>query len=225
MSTLLREQVYEHVLDLILRGQIGPGEKVLEERLSNELNVSRTPIREAFRLLESDGYLQVTARRGAVVASISRDDVRNVYQVVSALEGYAVLIATPAITEPQIHKLVQLNRRLSKAAANGDHVDFFNMNKVFHAMIFSSCTNPIFLEQTEKFRNRIERFRALSLSIFGRMQKSVQEHEEILDAIRGRKPEHARVLQERHVLRGGEVVLRMLDTMYPSSHTKARASS
>jgi DNA-binding GntR family transcriptional regulator len=223
MNTLLRERVYEHVLDLILRGQIGPGEKMLEERLSSELSVSRTPIREALRLLESDGYVEVTARRGAVVASISRADVRNVYEIVSALEGYAVLISTPALTESQIDKLAQLNRRLSKIVARDDHIRFFDMNKMFHATIFSACRNLLFLDQIKKFRNRIARFRVLSLSVSGRMEQSVQEHEEILDAIRARKSGHARVLQERHVLRGGEVVLRMLESMYPPSRAKTRA--
>jgi DNA-binding GntR family transcriptional regulator len=219
---LLRQAVYDHVLDYILTGRLSPGEKVLEEKLSSELSVSRTPIREALRLLESDGYVQVSARRGAVVASISRDDVKNVYQLVGALEGYAVLCATKSLTAAQIDQLSQQNGRISKIVQKGDHVRFFELNRVFHATMFSACGNPLILDQIEKFRNRIARFRILSLSVPGRMLRSAEEHDEIVEAIRARDPGAARALQEQHVLRGGEVVLQALDSMFSPSQARSR---
>jgi DNA-binding GntR family transcriptional regulator len=222
-SVLLRKQVYDYVLRLMLTGQLNPGEKILEERLSRELGVSRTPIREALRLLESDGYIQVTARRGAVVAAISAQEVKDVFDVVSALEGRAVLLACPLLDDAKLKRLRELNGILREIAAKGDIVKYLNVNHSFHALILNACPNALLLEQIGKFRNRVERFRMLSLSAPARLEHSVDEHEAIIEALAARQGARSKALQERHVLNAAEAITFVVQRMYPAAPSLNRA--
>jgi DNA-binding GntR family transcriptional regulator len=218
---LLRQHVYEHVLRLVVTGQLSPGEKILEERLSKELEVSRTPIREALRLLESDGYLQVEARRGASVSSISEQGVKDLYDLVSALEGRAIFLASPLLGEAELKKLAELNRNLRQIVTKGDAIKFHEINRTFHLIALQACPNSLLLEQITRFRNRVARFRLISLSAPGRMHRSVEEHEAIIGALVEGKAARARHLHERHVLKGGECVARILrEVRSPSGQLK-----
>lgn len=100
----LRERILETIRDAILKGSLKPGEKVAEPELAERFGISRTPIREAFRQLESEGYLTVIPRKGAVVAALSEKDVDEFYAIKSILEGYAAELAATRLSEKDIEK-------------------------------------------------------------------------------------------------------------------------
>ena len=115
----LREKILEMIRDAILKGTMKPGERVSEPELAERFGISRTPIREAFRQLESEGYLEVIPRKGAVVASLSERDIEEFYAIKILLEGFAAKMAAEKLTEKDIDRLESINERLKKVAADG----------------------------------------------------------------------------------------------------------
>src|SRR5512136_2381908 len=115
----LREKILETIRDAIMSGGLKPGEKVAEPELAERFGISRTPIREAFRQLESEGYLHVVPRKGAVVATFSQRDVEEFYAIKSILEGYAARRACEKLTPREIEKLQAINDRLRQLASEG----------------------------------------------------------------------------------------------------------
>jgi len=116
----LREKILETIRDAILKGTLKPGEKVAEPELAERFGISRTPIREAFRQLESEGYLTVIPRKGAVVTALSEQDVQEFYAIKSILEGYAAELAATRLSLKEIERLEAINERLRELAKEGD---------------------------------------------------------------------------------------------------------
>src|SRR5512146_1701899 len=130
----LRERILETIRDAIISGALKPGEKVAEPELAERFGISRTPIREAFRQLESEGYLTVIPRKGAVVVSFSERDVDEFYAIKSILEGYAARRACEKLTPREIEKLQAINDKLRQLAAEGDVKHFFKVHNSFHEL-------------------------------------------------------------------------------------------
>src|SRR5512144_1029938 len=128
----LREKILETIRDAIMAGVLRPGEKVAEPELAERFGISRTPIREAFRQLESEGYLTVIPRKGAVVVSFSQRDVEEFYAIKSILEGYAARNACEKLSDRELDKLQAINDRLHTLAAEGDVKHFFKVHNSFH---------------------------------------------------------------------------------------------
>src|SRR5690349_6633325 len=116
----LREKILETIRDAIMSGALKPGEKVAEPELAERFGISRTPIREAFRQLESEGYLTVIPRKGAVVVSFSPKEVEEFYAIKSILEGYAARRACINLTAREVDKLKTINEKLRQLADDGD---------------------------------------------------------------------------------------------------------
>jgi DNA-binding GntR family transcriptional regulator len=121
----LREQIVSSLRESIIKGELYSGQKLTEPDLAEKLGISRTPIREAFRQLESEGFLTVIPRRGAVVSRITRKEIDDFYELKSLLEGYAARIAAEKITEKGIEKLRKINEQLTVLAEKGDVEAFF----------------------------------------------------------------------------------------------------
>ncbi len=121
----LREKILETIRDAILKGSLKPGERVSEPELAERFGISRTPIREAFRQLESEGYLEVIPRKGAVVASLSERDVEEFYAIKIILEGFAARMAAEKLSDKDIDRLEAINTKLQKLADEGDVKNFF----------------------------------------------------------------------------------------------------
>jgi DNA-binding GntR family transcriptional regulator len=206
----LREKILETIRDAIISGVLKPGEKVAEPELSERFGISRTPIREAFRQLESEGYLTVIPRKGAVVASFSQRDVEEFYAIKSILEGYAARKACENVTPREISKLQAINDKLSLLAKDGDIKHFFKVHNSFHELFVRAADNE---KLTEMIINLVERFQLLriaSLSVPGRMEFSVQEHQKIIEAFRNGNADLAETLVRSNAEYGGRSWCRMV---------------
>src|SRR6056297_685968 len=142
----LREKILETIREAILKGNLKPGEKVAEPELAERFGISRTPIREAFRQLESEGYLQVIPRKGAVVASLSERDVEEFYAVKTILEGFAARLAAEKMTSKDIERMEAINSRLEQLAQQGDVKTFFKVHNEFHQLFIRAAENEKLLE-------------------------------------------------------------------------------
>lgn len=206
----LREKILETIRDAILKGTLKPGERVSEPELAERFGISRTPIREAFRQLESEGYLEVIPRKGAVVASLSARDVLEFYSIKSILEGYAARIAAEKLSEKEIERLEAINARLQQIAADGDIKTFFRVHNEFHDLFIKAAGNDKLGELINQLVLKFNRLRLASLAQPGRMEISVQEHRKIIEAFRKHDGEQADNLVRRTATIGAEVLIQSM---------------
>lgn len=203
----LREKILEHIRDAIISGTLKAGSRVSEPELADRYGISRTPIREAFRQLESEGYLTVIPRRGAVVSEFSQKDVEEFYAIKSILEGYAARMACDRLTGKELDRLQANNNRLSELAAHEDFKTFFKVHSEFHDMFIKAADNEKLKELITSLVTRFQRLRFMSLSLPGRMQIAVQEHQKIIEAFRRKDSDAAEMLVRKNAEYGGRVLL------------------
>lgn len=203
----LREKILETIRDAITNGQLKPGEKVAEPELAEKFGISRTPIREAFRQLESEGYLTVIPRKGAVVVSFSSKEVEEFYAIKSILEGYAASQACLHLTNREIDRLESINEKLRGLAEHDDIKLFFKIHNDFHELFRKAAYNSKLDEMISSLVSKFQRLRYASLSKPGRMFVSVQEHVKIIEAFRARDGKLAEELVRKNAEYGGRVLM------------------
>lgn len=203
----LREKILETIRDAIISGALKAGSRVSEPELAERFGISRTPIREAFRQLESEGYLTVIPRRGAVVREFSQKDVEEFYAIKSILEGYAARRACEKLTSREMDRLQSINDRLAELADQNDIKTFFKVHSDFHDLFIKAADNDKLREMITSLVNRFQRLRLMSLSMPGRMAISVHEHEKIIEAFRRRDVESAELLVRKNAEYGGKVLV------------------
>jgi DNA-binding GntR family transcriptional regulator len=203
----LREKILENIRDAIISGTLKAGSRVSEPDLAERYGISRTPIREAFRQLESEGYLTVIPRRGAVVSEFSQKDVEEFYAIKSILEGYAARRACTKLTPKELERLQAINERLSELADQNDIKAFFKIHGDFHDLFIRAADNEKLRELLSSLVTRFQRLRFMSLSLPGRMRISVQEHEKIIDAFSRKDAEAAETLVRKNAEYGGRVLM------------------
>jgi len=206
----LREKILETIREAILKGNLKPGEKVAEPELAERFGISRTPIREAFRQLESEGYLTVIPRKGAVVAALSERDVQEFYAIKSILEGYGAALAAVKLSEKDMAKLEATNDKLKKLAEEGDVKSFYRVHNEFHEIFLKAADNSKLYELIQQLGMKFSRLRMASLSVPGRMAISVAEHEKLLEAFRNQDGQAAESLVKETAAIGGKVLLASL---------------
>jgi DNA-binding GntR family transcriptional regulator len=162
-----------------------PGMKLSEQLLCNRWNVSRTPIREALRHLESEGFISSSKHKGFVVTSISMHDVEQIYTILMSLDGLAGRLATPTLAgDPQKLQLLEtLCEEMHELCGTRDVEGYMKKNLEFHSIIFRSSANDWIINILENLHSHTNRFILNALYIPRRIEKSVQEHREILRCI------------------------------------------
>ena len=183
----LRERIVEFIKDAVITGRLKPGERVPESEIAEKFGISRTPIREAFRQLETEGFLTMTPRKGAIVSPITDKDVREFYAIKSLLEGYAAGKACNELTEKDLKKLENINKEMINYMDKKNVRMFFKLDNQFHDVFLHACGNEKLCTMTHQIVQQFERFRITALSLPGRMNNSVKQHEDIIDALQRRE--------------------------------------
>lgn len=205
----LREKILEHIRDAIVCGTLKAGSRVSEPELAERYGISRTPIREAFRQLESEGYLTVIPRRGAVVSEFTPKDVEEFYAIKSVMEGYAARCACKNLTSRELDKLQSINKKLADLADIGDIKHFFKIHSDFHDLFIKAANNEKLRELIAGLVTKFQRIRFTSLSLPGRMAVSVQEHEKIIEAFRDKDADLAENLVRKNAEYGAHVLIKV----------------
>lgn len=205
----LREKIVETVRSAIVNGQIPAGTRVAEPELADRFGISRTPIREAFRQLESEGFITVIPRKGAVVASLSAKDISDFYDLKTVLEGYAARCAARTLTEKEIVKMETVNRQMEAAADKKDLRKVLTLHNEFHDIFLKSCGNEKLHSIVQNLVRQFQRFR-LIVAIRGKMDGSIKQHEEIIDAFRKQDAALAETLVMKNAQYGKKILLREL---------------
>ncbi|MBZ0253873.1 MAG: GntR family transcriptional regulator [Candidatus Methylomirabilis sp.] len=203
----LRERIVETVREAIIKGDLTPGERLTEPDLAERFGISRTPIREAFRQLESEGFLKVVPRKGALVTPITEKDVREFYEIKGILEGYAARRGAEKLTDKEIDRMEALNTALAKYAAEGDQKNLFRAHNEFHETFVRAAGNEKLSQLITNLVHQFQRFR-IALSIYGGIQTSIEQHRDLIAAFRRRDPDAAERLARENAETGGRMLIR-----------------
>jgi DNA-binding GntR family transcriptional regulator len=200
----LYEDVAERLRAQIFAHELAPGSWLDEQSLAQQFGISRTPMREAIKVLASEGLVTTKMNRGAYVTEVDRRDLEQIFTVLSLLEGQAAKETASKATEEQLNLLDDLHHRLEKAAADRDVEQFFEINVKFHELIQDIASNKWMNGVIADLRKVLKLQRRDSLTRTGRLQNSLLEHREILQAILKRDPTAAEAAMRKHLARGLE---------------------
>ncbi|MEW6726070.1 GntR family transcriptional regulator [Desulforudis sp. 1088] len=195
----LREVVFESLREAIITGRLRPGERLMELQLAEELGVSRTPVREAIRKLELEGFVVMVPRKGAYVAGITDKDITDVFEVRSALEALAAGLAAERITEEEIEELERLVVRYAETTSSQNIQAIVEEDTKFHDVIYRASRNQRLIQIVTNLQEQIQRFRLTTLSRPGRTKEALVEHRKIVEAISERNIELAQQLAREHI--------------------------
>ena len=195
----LRGQVFDKIRSDILNGKYKRGEELVESSIGKELGISRTPVREAIRQLELEGLVQLVPNKGAFVTGISEKDVRDIYLIRARLEGLAARMAAKNIT-PELLDAMEETVVLSEYHAKKEHYEqVCEMDSKFHKLLYKASGSRILEHTLTDFHQYVQRVRMASIMKKRRMEKSNDEHDAILTAIREHDEEKAELVATRYI--------------------------
>lgn len=203
----LPRKVYYSLQKAILNGNIKPGGRLIEDELSKMLKVSRAPIREAFRLLEKDGFIKIVPRKGAIVQSISKEDISDIYEIRTVLEGLAAKLFCERSTDEDLNKLQMIYKNMETALKNNRIQKYRKLNREFHEIFINGSNNKKVKEIYENFRKQIDWFQRVTLSSVRRPVISLKEHKKILEAFLRNDPRRAEREARQHVEHAARIYL------------------
>jgi DNA-binding GntR family transcriptional regulator len=197
----LTSKVYASLEEAIVHGKIKPGDRLIEDELSSAFGVSRAPIREAFRLMERDGLVRVIPRRGALVNDMSKQDIRESYELLSVVEGLAARQFCENAGKQEIANLQKMCKAMEAHVSNGNSAEYQRLNKEFHALIVQGSRSKKLQEIHNHIRKQLEWFQNVTLSSKGQPEISFKEHKQIVNAFVRRDPDRAEEEVRKHILR------------------------
>lgn len=203
----LRELVLEAIREAIINGNLKPRERLMEIQMAEELGVSRTPIREALRKLELEGFIVMVPRKGAYVADISTKDIADVFEIRASLEGLAAALAAERVTEEELEFMERCLVIKAEAIATADFEKLVDIDTKFHEAIYKASRNERLVTIVNNLREQIQRLRTTSLSVPGRMYQSLKEHRAIVEAIQSRDISLARQVAQDHIENAENVMM------------------
>lgn len=196
----LRGRVFHRLREDILSGKYKEGDELKEVAIGEELGVSRTPVREAFRQLELEGLIQIIPNKGAYVTGITEKDVKDIYMIRSLLEGLCARWACEHITENQMEEMEE-NIYLSKFHAQKGHLEqLAELDNRFHEILYEACNSKMLEHQLRDFHEYVLRVRKKTLSNANRGPKSNEEHEMLMEAIKAKDADKAEKLANMHMI-------------------------
>ena len=195
----LRGRVFHKLREDILNGKYKENEELREVAIGEELGVSRTPVREAFRQLELEGLIQIVPNKGAYVTGITAKDVKDIYMIRSSLEGMCARLATEHITPEQLEELEEHVYIASFHASKGHMEQMTELDNRFHHILYEACDSKMLQNLLQDFHQYVIRIRKKTLSTKERGIASNEEHRQIMEAIRAGKPEEAERLATCHM--------------------------
>ena len=195
----LRDVVFKTLREAILKGELAPGERLMEIKLANQLGVSRTPIREAIRKLELEGLVVMVPRKGAEVAKITEKDLRDVLEVRASLEELAISLACERITDEKIAELKDALEQFRTVIKGKDVTKIAQMDVAFHDVIFEATQNARLVQMVNNLREQMYRYRLEYLKDFSTHSRLDEEHVKIFEAVSARDIERATALIREHI--------------------------
>jgi DNA-binding GntR family transcriptional regulator len=217
-----QESVVDRLRTLILNRHFRPGERLPQTQLAQELGVSRTPIREALHQLAAEGLVAISAYKGASVAEFSISDLREIYSVRIALEGYAAFLAAQIITEEQLQALESLLGKMQAALNAEDYQTLLALNRKFHTGIYAAAKQDRLYDMIINYLDMAEIYRRIFVSLNNRRDELVK-HQDVVTAMRNRDANLAEQLTRSHLLETANALADFLESSQVDASAKGYA--
>ncbi|PKO48253.1 MAG: GntR family transcriptional regulator [Betaproteobacteria bacterium HGW-Betaproteobacteria-4] len=209
--TALYQEVAERLRQRIFAHELTPGTWIDEQKIAEEYGISRTPLREALKVLASEGLVDLRPRRGCYVTEISRQDTDDIFPLMALLEGRSAAEAVRRAKPADIAALKNIHEQLEAAAREGRIDAFFESNQEFHKKIQELSGNRWLLSVIQDLRKVLKLSRLHSLSLEGRLQQSLDEHRLIMAALQAGDAAKAEKMMHDHLLSGREALAKIRD--------------
>ncbi len=213
----LYQEVAERLRQRIFAHELAPGQWVDEQALAEQYGISRTPLREALKVLASEGLVTLKPRRGCYVTEISAEDLDEIFTVMSLLEGQCAVDTARKATDADIERLKDIHEQLESSARRLDINGFFEANQAFHREVQLVAGNRWLTQVIQDLRKVIKLSRHHSLFSEGRLEQSLAEHRRILDALEARNAPAAELAMRDHITSGRAALSRIASTRTQSN--------
>jgi len=217
-QTDLKDSVYSMIKNMILEQDFKPGDQLPVETLAVQMNISRTPVREALLRLESEGLVRAVSRVGFFVQGLTKQDLHELFELREITEGFAAGKAAERMSDKGIEIVAELHRKADAAVGAADLSRFIELETQLHGLILESSGNQRLLGMVASIKDLTYRERLLSTQSLENVKKSITEHGRIVEALRGRNPQAAEEAMKAHIRAVHERLLSALDL--PESNTE-----
>lgn len=195
----LHNELADRLRHMIVEGELAPGEKLAEKELCEQFGVSRTPLREAMKVLATEGLVLLTPNRGCTVAKLTLADLDEAFPIMGALEALSGELACQHITDAELDRIQELHERMVRRYEAGALRDYFKLNEQIHQMILDAARNPTLAQMQLSLSGRVRRARYMANMSPARWRKAVEEHERILEVLKARDGKRLAVLLKEHL--------------------------
>jgi DNA-binding GntR family transcriptional regulator len=195
----LHDAVLDQIRDMIIEGQLLPGSRIYEGQVGAALGVSRTPLREAIKTLASEGLVEIVPAKGAVVRRFTEQDIREILEVLKAIEQAAALLTCKRASAAEIKKIRQMHDRMMDLYATRNRLAYFKLNQAIHSAIVQGAGNSVLAQTHETLQARIKRIRFIGHEGPERWAAAVGEHEEMIVALAARNGKQLSEVLGRHL--------------------------
>ena len=206
----LHDQVAARLRTMLVEGQLAPGAKLNERELCEQLRVSRTPLREAIKLLGAEGLVDLLPNRGAAAVRLTEADVRHAFEVLAGLEAMSGEFAAQRITEDELAEIRALNYEMMACYTRQDLSGYYRLNARIHTAINLAAKNPILTDTYQRINARVQSLRFRTNQVAAKWKRAVKEHEQMVDALAAHDADGLRALLIAHLANKRDTVLQLM---------------
>ncbi len=209
----LGEHVFETLRQAIVSGQMAPGDRLVESRIAQALEISRTPVREAIHKLEREGFIRRRPQGGFTVLGLSRRDIEETFEIRAVLESYAARLAAVKHQASELDDLARIAASFQQSLDAGQLARLVEINTAFHDMLYALSRNPRLVKMINSLRDQIYRFRRMILEDEELARSSNRDHRRMIEHMRRRDADGTERLVREHILRGQKAILHNFDRL------------
>ena len=223
----LHEQAAHRLRQMLVENRIAPGAKLNERELSDELNVSRTPLREAIKMLAAEGLVELLPNRGAIAVELTEADVLNTFEVMAGLEAQSGELAAQRVTDDELIEIKAMHYEMLAAYTRQDLPSYYRLNASIHSAINAAAKNPVLTATYRQVNARLQALRFRSNQDGDKWKAAVKEHEQMISALTARDAAAMRSVLMSHLINKRDVVIEQLrataSNMTPNNTSNAKA--
>lgn len=217
-ASSLHDSLLADLRQLLIEGELPAGERIPEAALCQRFEVSRTPLREALKVLAAEGFVQLRPNRGAIVAPIDTSEIIPIFEVKGALERLIGLTIVDRISIAELAAIDDVHAQLRHATKVGDVALYTQLNYTFHNQLAQATQNPVLIQSYDTLQHKVWRYRFITNEVFSRIEESFNEHEDIIVALHARTPLDLAARLEEHNRRTCESILRTTSLSLEEKH-------
>jgi DNA-binding GntR family transcriptional regulator len=206
---ILHDSVTDHLRNFIIEGVLTPGMKLNERALCETLGISRTPLREALKVLAAEGLIEISPNRGAAVARMTEAEIREAFEVLSGLEAFSGELACERITDDEVEQIKALHHGMLACKAQGDLPGYYSRNQQIHDRINLAARNQVLRQTYLSLNRRVQALRLRSNLKTPKWESAIEDHEQMLLALQARDGQRLSRILRQHLLDKRDAILEL----------------